>query len=144
MLHLTDWGGGAGGWYSGSTTHTFSPGMYLCLASLLNKLFLCVLSDLCVLVAELCPTLRPHGLYPTRVICPWTCPGKNTGVGCHTLLQGIFPTQESILSLLHFRQIVYPLSHQGSAVSLITNYVPVFPVFASLKHSYFQTGARAS
>ena len=80
-------------------TH-FLSSMYLCLASLLNKLFLCVLSDLCVLVAELCPTLQPHGLYPTRIICPWTCPGKNTGVGCHTLLQGIFPTQGSNLCLL--------------------------------------------
>ena len=39
--------------------------------------------------------------------------GKNTGVGCHALLQGIFPTQGSNLSLLHCRQILYCLSHQG-------------------------------
>ena len=37
--------------------------------------------------------LRPHGLYPARLLCPWNSPGKNTGVGCHFLLQGIFPTQ---------------------------------------------------
>ena len=35
------------------------------------------------------------GLQPARVLCPWGSPGKNTGVGCHALLQGIFPTQES-------------------------------------------------
>ena len=36
---------------------------------------------------ELCLTLQPHGLYPTRLLCPWNSPGKNTGVGCHFLLQ---------------------------------------------------------
>ena len=41
-------------------------------------------------------------------------PGRNTGVGCHALLQGIFPTQESNPGLLHCRQILYQLSHQGS------------------------------
>ena len=44
-------------------------------------------------------------------------PGKNTGMGCHALLQGIFLTQESnpcLLCLLHCRQILYLLSHQGS------------------------------
>ena len=41
-------------------------------------------------------------------------PGKNTGVGCHALLQEIFPTQESNPSLPHCRQILYCLSHWGS------------------------------
>ena len=41
-------------------------------------------------------------------------PGKNTGVGCHALLQGIFPTQGSNEGLPHCRQILYHLSHQGS------------------------------
>ena len=41
-------------------------------------------------------------------------PGKDTGVGCHSLLQGIFPTQGSNLSLLYCRQMLYHLSHQGS------------------------------
>ena len=36
--------------------------------------------------------LRPHGLQPTRLLCPWDSLGKNTGVGCHFLLQGTFPT----------------------------------------------------
>ena len=45
-------------------------------------------------------SLRPHGLYN-----PWNSPGKNTEVGCHFLLQGIFPTQESNLGLLHCKRI---------------------------------------
>ena len=35
-------------------------------------------------------SLWPHGLQPTRLLCPWDSPGKNTGVGCHALRQGIF------------------------------------------------------
>ena len=41
-------------------------------------------------------------------------PGKNSGVGCHALLQGIFPTQGLNLGLLHCRWFLYHLSHQGS------------------------------
>ena len=59
-------------------------------------------------------SLRPHGLKPTRLLCPWDFPGKNTGVGCHFFLQGIFPTQGLKLGLLHCRQILYCLSYQGS------------------------------
>ena len=61
--------------------------------------------------------LRHHGLQPTRLLCPWDCPGKNTGVGSHSLLQGIFPTQGSNPNLLHCRQIIYCLSHQGNPLS---------------------------
>ena len=46
-----------------------------------------------VLVAQSCLTLCD----PARPLCPWDSPGKNTGVGCHSLLQGIFPTQGSNL-----------------------------------------------
>ena len=104
------------------------------------------------LVAQLCLTLcDPHGLQPTRLLCPWefsrqeywsvlpqppprdlfnsgierrfpalqaySLPSepqgkpKNTGVGCHSLLQGIFLTQESNRSLLHGRQILYQLNY---------------------------------
>ena len=38
-------------------------------------------------------SLQPHGQYPDRLLCSWDSPGKNTGVGSHALLQGIFPTQ---------------------------------------------------
>ena len=57
-----------------------------------------------------CPTLRPHRWQPTRLPRPWESPGKNTGVGCHFLLQGIFPTQGSYLDLLHCMWILYHLT----------------------------------
>ena len=59
-------------------------------------------------------SLRPHGLQPARLLCPWNFPGKNTGVGCHALLQRIFPTPGSNPGLLHYRQILCHLSHQES------------------------------
>ena len=51
---------------------------------------------------------------PTRLICPWNSPGKNTGMGSHSFLHGIFLTQRLNLDLLHCRQILYHLSHQRS------------------------------
>ena len=49
-----------------------------------------------------------------RLLCPWNSPGKNTRVGGHSLLQGIFLMQELNLGLLHCRMILYHLSYQGS------------------------------
>ena len=54
-------------------------------------------------------SLRSHELYS-----PWNSPGQNIGVGRLSLLQGIFPTQGSNPGLLHFRWILYQLSHKGS------------------------------
>ena len=48
--------------------------------------------------------------WPARLLCPWDSPGKNTGVGSHSLLQGIFPIQGSNPDLLHCRRILYHLS----------------------------------
>ena len=39
-------------------------------------------------------SLQSHRLQPSRLLCPWDFPGKNSGVGCHFLLQGIFPTED--------------------------------------------------
>ena len=50
--------------------------------------------------------LQPYRLKPARLFCPWDSPGKNTGVGYHALLQGMFPTQGSnprLLGLLHWQ-----------------------------------------
>ena len=55
-------------------------------------------------------SLQPRGLYS-----PWNSPGKNTGVGSLSLLQQIFPTQESNRGLLYCRWILYQLSYQGSS-----------------------------
>ena len=62
--------------------------------------------------------LWPHKLQPARFLSPWASPGKNTGVGCHALLQGIFPTQGSNPCFPHCRQILYHLSHQYPPVLL--------------------------
>ena len=57
---------------------------------------------------------RPHGRQSTRLLCPWSSPGKNFGVGCHAFLQGIFLIRGLNPGLLHCRQILRCLSHQGS------------------------------
>ena len=58
-----------------------------------------------VFVAQSCLILC-NPMDCTRLLCSCDFPGKNTGVGCHFLLQGIFPTQELNLGLLHCRQIL--------------------------------------
>ena len=59
-------------------------------------------------VTPLCPALfdSMDCMLPTRLLCPWDSPGKNTGVSCLFLLQGIFLTQGLNLHLLHCRQIL--------------------------------------
>ena len=56
---------------------------------------------------------RSRKKHSARLLCSWDSPGKNTGVDCHSLLQGIFPTQGFNLVVLHCRQILNHLSHQG-------------------------------
>ena len=58
-------------------------------------------------------SLWPHGLHS-----PWNSPGQNTGVGSHSLLQGLFPTQGSNPGLPHCRRILHQLSHNGSPRTL--------------------------
>ena len=71
-----------------------------------------------MLVAQSCLTLSD-----LIMVCPWNSPGKNTGVGCHFLLQGIFLIQEFDPVLLHCRQILYHLSYQGSLVTWLLVYL---------------------
>ena len=55
-------------------------------------------------------SLQAYGLSPIRLLCSEDSEGKNVGVGCHALIQGIFPTQRSnlhLLHLLHCRWILY-------------------------------------
>ena len=63
-------------------------------------------------------SLRPPGLQPTRLLCPWGSLGKNTGVGCHFLLPGIFPTQGLNPCLLHWQVNSLALRHLGSPGTL--------------------------
>ena len=76
-----------------------------------------LLVNVCMLclVTPLCPALcDPMDCSPPGSSIHGDSPGKNTGVGCHSFVQGIFPTWESNLRLLPCRQILYCLSHQGS------------------------------
>ena len=72
---------------------------------------------MCVLSAkslQLHPTRRPHRLQLVRPLCPWDPPGKNTGMGCHALLQGLFLTRGLNLRLLHL------LSRQVGSLPLVS------------------------
>ena len=69
----------------------------------------------CVLSTQACPTLcEPLACRATGSFVRRDSPGKNTGVGCHALFSGIFPTQGSNPGLPHCRHILYHLSHHGS------------------------------
>ena len=65
-------------------------------------------------VTQSCPTLQPFGLQPARLLCPWDSQGRNTRVGCHCLLQGIFLTQGSKPCLQHWQTDSLPLGHLRS------------------------------
>ena len=63
---------------------------------------------------------QPHALEPCRLLSPWDSPGKNTGVGCHFLLQGIFPTQTPntcLLCLLDWQGGSLPLVPPGKSLT---------------------------
>ena len=71
------------------------------------------------LAAQSCLTLcDPMDCSPPGSSVDGDSPGKNTGVGCHALLQGIFPTQGSNWGLMHCRQILYQLSYPGCQEAL--------------------------
>ena len=76
---------------------------------------MCVLSH-----SVMSKSLRPHGLWPTRLLCPWDFPGKNTGVGCHFLY--LNPEMElALLHLLYWQGGSLPLSHLGSLLKIYTS-----------------------
>ena len=85
------------------------------IAALTKHIFLIYSLIVIALVTQLRPTLCDP------MVRPWNSPGKNTGAGCHFLLQAIFPTHGLNPSLLHCRQILYHLSYQRSPFIL---YVP--------------------
>ena len=77
-------------------TATMDRNMCVCVLSCFNCVWLCMIV----------------GLHPARLLCPWDSLGKNTGVGSHSLFQGIFLTQGLNLGLRHCRQNLYCLSQQ--------------------------------
>ena len=84
---------------------------------------------LCLVVSD---SLRPPwAIAPSSgLFVHGDSPGKNTGVGCHALLQGIFPTQGSNPGIPHCRQILHKLSNQGSPVKFI--YISFFIFFSNM------------
>ena len=66
-----------------------------------NYAFFLLFITHCKVASVLSDSLWPYGLQTSRILCPRDSPGKNTGVGCCCLLQGIFPTQQTNLYLLH-------------------------------------------
>ena len=64
--------------------------------------------------SDMSNSLRPPGLQPACLLCPQNSPGKNTEVGSHALLQGVFQTQGLNAGLLHCRCLLYYVNHQGS------------------------------
>ena len=89
-------------------------------------------------------SLRPHGLYLSRILCPWNSPDKNTAVGSHSLLQGIFSTQG--LNPVS-RIAVYRLGYQGSPYLCskhrwkFLSLVPSFTSFPPLKCPIYSTSS---
>ena len=118
----TIWPSNSNPWYISEESETLNQ-KDICTPTVITGLFTTVkickqpkrpLYVLC-LVAQICLTLcNPVDCSPPGSSVHGASPGKNTGVGCHALLQGIFPNQGSNPGLPHYRWILYFLSHQGS------------------------------
>ena len=80
-----------------------------------------------------------RGLWPTRLLCPWNFPGKNTGVGCHFLLQGIFPIQgsnPSLLGFLHWQADSLPMRCLAVPKHAVLSQIPIVCTCCSLCRDY--------
>ena len=84
---------------------------------------------------------EPYGLQPARLLCPRDSPGKNTGVGCHALLQGIFlPRDQTHISYVSCigRHVLYLQSHLGSPLPSVSESKFVFRSFLTLYPCFFK------
>ena len=72
-----------------------------------------------VLVAQLCLTLQPHGLWPARLLFPWNSPKQECWSGSHSLLQEVFLTQRSNPGLLYWGQVLYCLKPQSKNICIV-------------------------
>ena len=94
----------------------------------LHGLLLICCAVLC-LVTQLCPILcNSRDCSPPGSSVHGDSPGKNTGVGCHALLQGIFPNQGLNPGLPHCRWILYQLTYQGSPINMLI--LPKYIIYA--------------
>ena len=94
--------------------------------SLVNSDILCILVCMRAKSPQSCPILcDPMDCSPPGPFCPWDSQGKNTGMGCHAYLWGIFPTQGSnpyLLCLLHWQAGSWPLAPPGKPLIFISLY----------------------
>ena len=101
-----------------------------------------ILLDMCIQSLQSYLTLCNHmdcsllGYSPASVpcLCPWDFLGKNSRVGCHSLLQGILPTQgqnQHLLGLLHCRQILYCRATREGLYQIHSNVISIFFNFIS-------------
>ena len=75
------------------------------------------LIDICAMCSVLFDCLRPYGLQPARLLCPWDSKGKCTGVGCHFLLQRIFLSQDR--THISITTLYFPFSEEGFARTIL-------------------------
>ena len=95
----------------------FSPGKLTSVAS--SPIYMLKKNVRCSVMSD---SLQPHGLESARLLCSWDSPGKYTEVGCHSLLQGIFLTQESsphLLCLLHWQANSLPTAPPGKPLTYL-------------------------
>ena len=90
----------------------------------------------CLVGSVVSDSLQPHGLQPARLLCPWDSPGRNPGVGCRVLLQGIFLTQGLNLGLLYWRRVHYHLSHTVLSFFLSSFFFSFHPLFLCFLSSF--------
>ena len=87
---------------------------------------MCASKCACSVASGVSNSLRPHEMQPTRLLCSWDSPGKITGVGCHALLQGIFPTQGSNPGISYVscfgRWVLYHWYHLGNSSEVLSTF----------------------
>ena len=95
-------------------------------------IYICIV---CVSCSVMSDSLWPYVLYPSKLLSPWDAPGKNTGVSCHALLQGIFLTHglnSGLLYLLHSQEGSLPLAPPVVVVVVVVvqslSRVPLFAI----------------
>ena len=96
---------------------------------------------MCAKSSVVSDTLRLHGLWSIRLLYPWDSPGKNTGMSCHALLQGIFPTQGSNLQLFH---LLHLLLWQADSLSLAPPRKPNAPILQMGRVRLLEAKAKGS
>ena len=92
---------------------------HFCWTVIADPLVKCIYKtfSMCSVTSVVSDSLCLQGPKPTRLLCPWDSPGKNTGVGCHALFEEIFLIQGLNLHLLHCRWVLDLLSHCGSPIT---------------------------